>query len=47
MNYPDDIKTILRDELEDLKARIEAREFPFQTDVVFSWYHKFLDNKGE
>ncbi len=47
MNYPDDIKKILNLELNDLKARIEARGFPFQKELILEWYQKFLNSEGE
>jgi uncharacterized protein len=47
MNYPDEIRAILLSEMQDLKSRIEARGFPFEPEIVRSWYQKFLAIKGE
>ncbi len=47
MEYSDEIKSILLNELNDLKQRIEAREFPFKKENVRDWYNKFLKIEGE
>jgi len=47
MQYPEDIKTILQIELDDLKKRIEARDFPFKKEIVKEWYNKYLKTEGE
>lgn len=47
MNYSSEIKNILFMELNDLKERIMARDFPFQKGTVKEWYDKFLNIKGE
>jgi len=47
MEYPEEIKRILLNELNDLKHRIEARDFPFKKDTVKDWYNKYLKIEGE
>ncbi|XMB72381.1 DUF402 domain-containing protein [Mycoplasmatota bacterium WC30] len=47
MNYPENIKEILLLEVEDLKRRIDNREFPFKKTDVKEWYNKFLKLEGE
>ena len=47
MNYPDNIKSILKMELANLKDRIDNKEFPFDPQFIRKWYQKYLDYKGE
>ncbi len=47
MAYPEEIKQILMLELQDLKDRIERRDFPFDAKTVRYWYQEFLKVKGE
>lgn len=42
MEYSEDLKEILIAEMEQLKKRIENREFPFRKKHVFDWYNKYL-----
>ena len=43
MNYPEEINKILFSELENLKKRIESRQFPFNENYIMEWYKKFED----
>ncbi|MBN2540793.1 MAG: DUF402 domain-containing protein [Bacilli bacterium] len=47
MCYPEEIKKILHLELQDLKQRIERRDFPFDPMTVRYWYDEFLKLEGE
>lgn len=42
MQYPEDIKLILAKEMLDLKSRIDQKAVPFDSDLVFDFYNKFL-----
>jgi protein associated with RNAse G/E len=42
MNYSEDIKKILIQEMNELKVKVINRELPFNKEYVFEWYNKFL-----
>jgi len=47
MNYSEDIKKILIQEMNELKEKVINREFPFDKEYVFEWYNKYLSLEVE
>ncbi|MFA7076618.1 MAG: DUF402 domain-containing protein [Candidatus Izemoplasmatales bacterium] len=45
MQYPEEIKHILANEMVNLKSRIDKKEMPFDKEYVLNWYNKFLSLK--
>ncbi len=47
MNYPKEIKRIVKYELEELKKRIKAKEMPFNEETVEKYKEMFEEMKNE
>lgn len=43
MNYPDDVKKIIKYEMADLKNRIKRRDFPFNVENVNDYYKLYKE----
>ncbi len=47
MNYPAELQKIILLEMNQLKQRIENKEYPFTKKAVLGWYKYFKDLEGE
>lgn len=47
MNYPKEIKRIIKYEIENLKRRIKAKSIPFEEENVTDYYKLFEEMKNE